>query len=86
MNLIKKILITLGVFFTIPTIMIIRSELGGTFWTVTINGSPLYTYFVFLKTFYQIPIIIIGIILAVHYFRKWRLSNNRQAKYGSSHD
>ena len=70
MKLIKKILITLGVFFTIPIILIIRSEFGGTFWTVTINDGPLNAYIVYLKTFYPIPIIVICIILSVHYFRK----------------
>ncbi len=70
MKLFKKILIALVVFFTIPLLLIIRSDLGGMFWTVTINNGPLDTYFVFFKTFYPILIITIGIILSVHYFRK----------------
>ena len=68
--MIKKILITLAIFFVIPIILIIRSEFGGTFLIVTIGNGPLDAYIVFLKTFYQIPIIIIGIIITVHYFRK----------------
>lgn len=68
MKLIKKIIIVLGIFFILPAIFTIIGYSVGKFSIP--NNDLFYGYLILLKTFYLIPIVIIGIIVGVYFLRK----------------